>query len=457
MDLFCGAGGFSLGFGDAGFELLLANDIWGHALDTFKYNLKVSHPDTPQHCIVEESITDLYKHLGQSDVIEQQLGDISITPKKEVEQRTKAEKIAGTNQDSYKHLREIKEIDVLIGGPPCQGFSMIGRSKRGSKDDRAQGFIDDPRNQLFKYYLKFVERYNPKIVVIENVKGLASAAKYRDVIEESLSITGNKYDVSSEILNAADFGVPQNRERIFFIGVRNDLIDKFTAKSILTDLSNLMVESQINLSSGLKGLPPIIANPKPNNYKEDAEIPIGNSKSFGENTSKKTYRELVESTSYSKLINSFRGKQIIPDFLFNHKARYHNERDLFIYQNLVAGKYLNDPSNEKALSKVTYGTYVDEEGKVRIKGFADKYFKLNPETPSKTILAHLETDGNSYVHPGKKPRSISPREAARLQSFPDWYFFQNSTRAQFRQIGNAVAPLLARNLAQVINKKLQTL
>lgn len=457
MDLFCGAGGFSLGFGDRGFELLLANDIWGQALDTFKHNLKTSHPETPQYCIVEESITDLYKHLGQTDVVEEHLGDSTVTPLKEQKQRNNAMKIAGTNEKTYKHLQEIKEIDVLIGGPPCQGFSMIGRSKRGSQAERAQGFIDDPRNQLFKYFLKFAERYNPKIVVIENVKGLASAAKYRDVIAESLEITGKKYDVSSVILNAADFGVPQNRERIFFIGVRQDLINKFSSKSIVEDLQARMVEKKLNLIDGLEGLPTITANPKPNNYKSESEVPIGKLESFGENISKASYKELVEKTSYSKQINSFRGKQIIPQNLYNHKARYHNERDLFIYKNLVAGKYLNDPSNQKALSKVTYGTFIDDEGKVRIKGFADKYFKLNPETPSKTILAHLETDGNSYVHPGKNPRSITPREAARLQSFPDWYFFENSTRVQFRQIGNAVAPLLARSLAEVINKKLNRL
>jgi len=143
------------------------------------------------------------------------------------------------------------------------------------------------------------------------------------------------------------------------------------------------------------------------------------------------------------LINSYKGKVKTPEYLFNHKSRYHNERDLFIYKNLIAGKYLNDPVNEKALSKVTYGVVTDENGNKKVKGFGDKYFKLDPESVSKTIIAHLETDGNSYVHPGEYPRSITPREAARIQSFPDWYFFTGSTRNQLKQIGNAVPPVLS--------------
>jgi DNA (cytosine-5)-methyltransferase 1 len=121
---------------------------------------------------------------------------------------------------------------------------------------------------------------------------------------------------------------------------------------------------------------------------------------------------------------------------------------LFIYKNLVPGKYLNDPLNKLALSKVTYGVQIDENGEKKVKGFGDKYFKLNPNSVSKTIIAHLETDGNSYVHPGEHPRSISPREAARIQSFPDWYFFTGSTRNQFKQIGNAVPPTLASIIAK---------
>ena len=190
----------------------------------------------------------------------------------------------------------------------------------------------------------------------------------------------------------------------------------------------------------------IQANPKPNNYKEEDEVSFENMKQcFGKNISDIPYIALVNQSAnkkYLKAINTYNGILETPKFLFNHKSRYHNTRDLFIYKNLVAGKYLNDPVNEKALSKVTYGVIIDEHGNKKVKGFGDKYFKLDSESVSKTIIAHLETDGNSYVHPGEHPRSITPREAARIQSFPDWYFFTGNTRNQLKQIGNAVPPLL---------------
>ena len=164
--------------------------------------------------------------------------------------------------------------------------------------------------------------------------------------------------------------------------------------------------------------------------------------------SDESYKNLItKETDYANKINRYRGRKRNPKNLYNHKARYNNERDLFIYENLTAGKYLDHPSNKKALSKVTYGV-TDDNGKKKIGNFKDKYFKLDFDGISKTILSHLEVDGNSYVHPGKYPRSISPREAARIQSFPDWYQFKGTTRKQFRQIGNAVPPLLGKIIAR---------
>ena len=202
----------------------------------------------------------------------------------------------------------------------------------------------------------------------------------------------------------------------------------------------------LKLKEVIDDLPQINANPKPNNYKEEAEVGFSNMRAcFGKNISDEPYQDLISknrNNKYLTSINTYNGKLKTPKFLFNHKSRYHNERDLFIYKNLFAGKYLNDPVNEKALSRVTYGVVIDENGNKKVKGFGDKYFKLDPESVSKTIIAHLETDGNSYVHPGELPRSITPREAARIQSFPDWYFFTGNTRNQLKQIGNAVPPLL---------------
>jgi len=203
------------------------------------------------------------------------------------------------------------------------------------------------------------------------------------------------------------------------------------------------------------------ASPKPNNYKEESEYSYSKADCFGKNISDLPYKTLISknrnSAKYRKLINTYNGKLITPKLLFNHKSRYHNERDLFIYRHLVAGKYLNDPVNEKALSRVTYGVTTDEKGNKKVKGFGDKYFKLDPDSVSKTIIAHLETDGNSYVHPGELPRSITPREAARIQSFPDWYIFTGNTRNQLKQIGNAVPPVLAGIFAENFKTALDTI
>ncbi len=448
IDLFAGAGGLSLGFGNAGFDLEFANDIAGEALNTFRYNLKKTHPGLPKERIIHGDITQLYEQLGNGRVVNKSLGHITVETEKE---RRLRKNVPDTSKDESirKTLCGIQSVDVLAGGPPCQGFSMIGRSKRATLQERMLGFVDDPRNQLFLYFLKFAEKLNPKIVLIENVKGLGSAAAYRDLIEASLKKTGYGYDVASRVLNAKDFGLAQHRERLFFVGIRKDLIKaekEFTSETFFENLDK-QKSNKISLNEVLGDLPLVKANPKPSNYSPEAEVSFNNPESFGMNVSSKEYSKLVKSGAYTEKINTYRGNLIEPLYLYNHKARFHNERDLFIYKNLVAGKYLNNPVNKVALSRVSYGVTTDEKGNKSVNGFGDKYFKLDPNGVSKTIIAHLETDGNSYVHPGKHPRSITPREAARIQSFPDWYEFRGSTRNQFKQIGNAVPPLLAFKVA----------
>ncbi|MDX1774027.1 DNA cytosine methyltransferase [Oceanihabitans sediminis] len=452
VDLFAGAGGLTIGFGNNGFHLEIANDIAEPALNTLKENLRITHPETDVERVILGDIKELYEHLGNGEVTYDIQGHMVVETSKEVELRKKTPSLKD-NKKINKMLSKINHVDVLVGGPPCQGFSMIGRSKKATLEERTKGFIDDPRNQLFKYYLKFAEKLLPKFVLIENVKGLVSASGYRDLIERSLSKTGiYGYDVASEVLNAKDFGLAQNRERIFFIGVRKDISGKheITAQDIFNKILASKKEP-IKLKEVISDLPQIKANPKPYNYKEETEISFTNSNSFGKNISDKPYEVLlknIKKSPYLKKINTYNKKLIKPKFLYNHKSRYNNERDLFIYKHLVPGKYLNDPLNAKALSRVTYGVTYDVKGNKKVTGFGDKYFKLDPENVSKTIIAHLETDGNSYVHPGVHPRSITPREAARIQSFPDWYFFTGNIRNQYKQIGNAVPPLLGSVFAE---------
>lgn len=456
IDLFAGAGGLSIGFSNSDFHLLMANDIDNQALTTLRHNLKLIHPQTDVNKIIHGDITEIYKNLKVTAVKEKLIGHKTIITNKSIQIKKKAPE--EYSDEVVEYLNSLTECDVIIGGPPCQGFSMIGRSKRGNLIDRTKGFIDDPRNSLFAYYLKFVEKLNPKLVLIENVKGLKSASDYEELIKSSLINTGKSYDVESVLLNAKDFGIPQNRERIFFIGIRKDLCRKynFSAKVLIEAILKNKNKTNINIIDAIFDLPEISANPLPNNYDEKNSIEFYNKRSFGKNISELNYKDLInkgKSTKYRNEINKLNNKiNHIPAKLYNHKARYHNQNDLKIYKALKQGKYLNHPENKLALDLINKNKVLNRN-KI---GFFDKYFKLNENTVSKTIIAHLETDGNSYVHP-RQNRSITPREAARLQSFPDWYFFTGSLRNQFKQIGNAVPPRLASIIAKEFSKVLRKL
>ena len=437
IDLFSGAGGMSVGIKSAGGELLFSNEIDNSAVNTQKTNL-VNLGDDPNK-VIECSIEELHQKIIGGEIKFEFQGEI-VNSNKVYEKLY--ENKSYLDDSTVKYVSSIKNVDLIIGGPPCQGFSAAGRGKKSNIEKNYVDFIDDPRNQLFKYFLEFVDYYNPKAVIIENVKGLSTAKGYRKLIEDSLENSGVGYSIASIIINASAFGIPQSRERIFFIGIRNDIkdADLFTFQ-INSKILNFH-KKKISLKESIDDLPKIISNPKPLNTKIENEIPIGKENSFGENCSKRKYEDLIVIKSdYVKRINTFRGKEIIPNYLYNHKARYNNPNDLNIYSKLVPGITL---TNEK--NKIAHGL-----NKYSTKTYGDKYFKLDPDKPSRTIVAHLQMDNNGYVHYGNIPRGITPREAARIQSFPDWYQFKGSFTNQFKQIGNAVPPLLAKELYNIIN------
>lgn len=346
-------------------------------------------------------------------------------------------------------------VDLIVGGPPCQGFSTLAR---GTKK-RLLGineFVDDPRNQLFKYYLDFINKYQPKVVLIENVRGIMHAKGYASLIANSLENTGLGYDVKVVGLNASKFGVPQDRNRVFFIGFCKSLKKSFEYSFYFENELYSLVEKPITAKQALGDLPVIKSNPKKLNLDPINEIPFGLEGSFGMTESNKSFEELVQLTDYNSTINTFLGKYIQPKKLYNHKARFNNEDDLEIYQLLKPGLYLDHIDNKAAFDLVKYETtYVAKDGS-RQKSFQDKYFKIHPDKPSRTIVAHMQMDTNGYVHYGDIPRGITPREAARLQSFPDWFNFSGPFTTQYRQIGNAVPPMLAKKIGQVIKYQLES-
>lgn len=369
IDLFCGAGGLSLGFTQNGFITSLANDIEPCCVETYAHN----HPDTPRENIVLGDINDVINNLD--------------------------------------NLLRFKNIDVVVGGPPCQGFSMANR----------QRLIDDPRNKLYKSYVKVVSLVKPKFFVMENVKGMKSVSF--QVMEDFKAIG---YDVTCRILNAKDYGVPQNRERLIFIGNRIGVNNEEIFDEI-EKLSKTIPET--TLADALLGLRPLQASKKRNATEID-------SKTSGYKIEKKCIQDTNE---YIRFINQ--EKQI--PVVYNHKARYNNDRDIEIYGRLNQGDRSDDP---KIADIMPYSR--------RNNIFKDKYFKLEENKVCKTITAHMKFDCNMYIHP-TQARGLTPREAARVQSYPDDYFFRGAYTKTYMQIGNSVPPLLGRAIAEILKKYLR--
>lgn len=382
-DFFSGAGGLSLGFSQAGYRICLANDFQKVCVDTYRFN----HPEVSSDRILCEDVR----------------------------------KIVNNIQDFISD-----DVDIVIGGPPCQGFSSANQ----------QRIIDDPRNELYKYYIKAVSQLAPKFVLMENVKGMLTVAE--QVVEDFHNIRAKKngieykYDIRYELLNSADFGVAQSRERLIYIAIRNDLIEKKSVKP--SDIFSAIRKEcngieHVNLQEALNFIQPLDA-PRIKNMNEIDDEKTGKKVSANKFTG--------HDNAYLKAIN---GGRTIP-LIYNHKARYVNDINYDIYRLLNPGE---DASDEKIADIMPY--------KHRLHCFKDKYFKLIPNKPSRTITAHLKMDCHSHIHPSQI-RAITPREAARCQSFPDDYLFLGAYLLTYMEIGNAVPVMMANKIASIIKRYL---
>ena len=380
VDLFCGAGGLSLGFRQCGYKTIFANDFDPLCIETYKYN----HPEIPASRIVCEDIRLIADHIE-------------------------------------RYIFE--PVDVVIGGPPCQGFSSANKHHR---------VIDDPRNELYKYFLRAIARLAPKIVVMENVKGMLKVAD--QVVEdyEGIQIILNgqtlSYTVSYELLNSADFSVAQSRERLIYIAIRSDLVEQsgITPNAVFAQIrENNSRKPVYNLSFALDGIRPLVAPHKMNVGEIDTE-------EGGRKIDANPF--CGNENEYLTLINQ--GREI--PLVFNHKARYCSELNYEIYKRMNPGDDATDP---KIADIMPYAHRNDK--------FKDKYYRLYADRPCRTITAHLRSDCHSHIHP-TEDRAITPREAARVQSFPDDYLFLGPYLKTYIQIGNAVPTLMAREIAQVI-------
>ena len=316
--------------------------------------------------------------------------------------------IADLNQhlDEYKKL--LSDITLVCGGPPCQGFSMANR----------QRILDDPRNSLYKQYLIFLQNVRPKFFIMENVKGMMN--KIEEIKENFKEYLGEEYQFDYALVKAQDYGVPQNRERFIMIGNRVNISPKLIFEEIYKHKRKPFV-----LKDALDGLPHLVAK------KEKGSKGIECAES-GFTECDFTYIH----NDFYKFINA--EKDIKK--LYNHKNRYNNERDIEIYRRLPQGA---NSLHESIADIMPY--------KRRNGIFKDKYFKLDETQICKTITSHMRFDCNMYIHPWDA-RGLSPREAARIQTFPDDYVITGSQNMWYAQVGNAVPVKLAKAIGDGIMK-----
>ena len=306
------------------------------------------------------------------------------------------------------------KIDVIIGGPPCQAYSIAGRIR--DKD----GMKNDYRNYLFESYLKVVNRYKPKFFVFENVPGILSASPDGEPIIERIK---KRFDecgytildnLKKAIIDVSEYGAPQNRKRVIILGVSKKHFGEKKANIIVNEFYNKYLNGyktkKMTVKEAIGDLPKLLPTDE--------------------------YRK--EGKKYSHLFEEYK--------IANHIPRFHSERDKKIFYLLE--KDISDGTNFYNSTEKLKELYYQQTGK---KSNVHKYYVLRWDEQSNTIPAHLYKDGLRHIHPDpEQARSITVREAARLQSFDDDYEFIGSMMDQYKMIGNAVPPKFSNAIAKAI-------
>lgn len=407
IDLFAGAGGLSEGFIRTGFTPVAHIEMDKYACDTLRSRMAYHY--LTQHNQLDEYVKYLKnKKEGESgqklwDTVPKEI--INTVINKEISDETLPEIFTKVDK-----LKGNKQIDIIIGGPPCQAYSVVGRARDPHNMEK------DSRNFLYKYYLQFLERYEPKMFVFENVPGILSAQNgfHLNNIKKGIDEAG--YEIELRRLKASDYGVLQNRERIIIVGWKKGLNLKYpeieaekNQYKILPDLFSDLPERQ----QGEGSLTEIVQYEAPTT-------------------------KYLEQTKIRNLLN----------FTTQHIARPHNFIDLEIYRRAIK-LWL-----EKKV-RLNYAYLPPELQKHNNKqSFLNRFQVVNHDGCCHTVVAHIAKDGHYYIYPSlKQIRSITVREAARIQSFPDDYYFEGNRSAIFKQIGNAVPVLLAEKIANKIKEQ----
>lgn len=408
IDLFAGAGGLSEGFVQAGF-------------------IPVAHVEMDRYASMTLETRSAYYYLKSENNLKPYYnylrGDISrddflrIIPEeylKSVICETMSDKSLPSLFDTIDLLLKAKgysSLDVIIGGPPCQAYSLVGRAQSSHMETPME---DDPRNGLYKLYARFLKRYQPKMFVFENVMGIETANGGRTWknIQKYFKRVG--YEIECREQNARFFGVLQNRRRMIIVGWKKD--SKLHYPVFSEVISNAIVNDLLD------DLPALHPGESASEYKTDKA---------------------------SEYVTEM-GLRTSSDVLTLHTSRPNKERDINIYKRAIElwheGKRLN------------YNDLPDElKTHKNRSSFLDRFKVVEGNAPyCHTMLAHISKDGHYFIHPDiEQHRSITVREAARIQSFPDSYYFEGPRTAQFVQIGNAVPPMMAKGIADGIAVELK--
>jgi len=517
IDLFAGPGGLGEGF----------SAYRPEGKQAFKIAISIEKEDSAHRTLLLRSLFRQFDHDKVPEAYYSFLrGELGKHPEDELYQhpdikehlekaKKEAQKIElGKDKPTevYKKIRDAIDGDecILIGGPPCQAYSLVGRARNAGKKDYVD--TEDHRNYLYKEYLKIISKFQPKVFVMENVKGILSAKvgneKIFDSIREDLQNPYNATKVKADkgrkkheykiyslvtktddtpdphdfIIRTEDYGIPQARHRVILLGVRQDIADKLddferlqtvddkpTVRHVISDLPNLRSrlskskdstdawrDSIVRMNEEMLGqlknddhVPNKVYNELIDQLEKILKSPSKTGKDKGLKRSKSGYNEKLSSELQKWYKDDELGYSIV-----NHETRGHIVSDLhrYIYYSTFAKKMKVSPKSNN-LPRVLWPNHDNfDTGK-----FADRFRVQRADHPGTTVTSHISKDGHYFIHyEPKQCRSLTVREAARIQTFPDNYYFVGNRTQQYVQVGNAVPPFLAFKIAKIVNKIIST-